>query len=268
MFLHSRRERSAPSKRVSALGSGLRELPLGSFGPSLGTPYAAAYPRPLYAAAMGNQDGWVCLGAGSVMDGPLSLTVESSSASLHVLYREDLWGSLKPKRRVWDAPLRLAWARDPWRAYQKLFSSFDSRMLVRSAPIEPQWNTWGDFRKNFFDLRVLADWTKSMGAGILGLDDRWESFTGSGEPSLERFPKFDDDVSYIRAKGLNMGFWQPAGWVDYPEKVGLSDGDLIVGKDGRPRRAAWDNNPRSRATIALIRVHRRPSSSYACEPPT
>ncbi len=141
---------------------GSANFPLGSFGPSLGTPYAAAYPRPLYAAAMGNQDGWVCLGAGSAMDGALTLTVESSSASLHVLYREDIWGSPKPKRRAWDAPLRLAWARDPWRGYQKLFSSFDSRTLVRSAPMEPQWNTWGDFRKNFYDLRVLADWTKSM----------------------------------------------------------------------------------------------------------
>lgn len=226
-------------------------FPLGSFGPALGTPYAAAYPRPLYAAAMGNQDGWVCLGAGSLLDGALSLAVESSSACFHVLYREDLWGSPESKHRAWEAPLRLAWARDPWRAYRKLFSSFDSRRVVRSAPLKPQWNSWGDFRKNIYDLRALADWTHTMGAEILGLDDRWESFVGSGEPDRERFPQFDEDISYIKAKGLSAGFWQPVGWVDHPEKVGLSHRDLIVGTDGQPRRVAWDTNPRSRSHYCL-----------------
>ncbi len=226
-------------------------LPLGSFGPALGTPYAAAYPRPLYAGAMGNQDGWVCLGSGAVTDGALSLTIQSSSACFHVLYREDLWGAPKPKRRVWEMPLRVAWARDPWRAYQKLFSSFDSRRVVRSAPLKPQWNSWGDFRKNIYDLRALADWTHTMGAEILGLDDRWESFVGSGEPDRKRFPQFDEDISYIKAKGLSIGFWQPVGWVDHPEKVGLSRQDLVVGMDGEPRRAAWDTNPRSRSHYCL-----------------
>jgi hypothetical protein len=226
-------------------------LPLGSFGPSLGTPYAAAYPRPLYAAAMGNQDGWVCLGAGDVMDGALSLTLESSSACLHLLYREDLWGAPEPKRRVWQSPLRVAWARDPWRAYQKFFSSFNSLRVVQSAPLKPQWNSWGDFKKNIYDLRALADWTAAMGAGILGLDDRWESFVGSGEPDRKRFPQFVDDVNYVKAQGLSLGFWQPAGWIDNPEKAGLSHQDLIVGVDGQPRRAGWDTNPRSRSHYCL-----------------
>jgi hypothetical protein len=230
---------------------GSANLPLGSFGPALGTPYAAAYPRPLYAAAMGNQDGWVCLGTGAPMDGALSLTLESSSACLHVLYREDLWGAPEPKRRVWQAPLRVTWARDPWRAYQKMFNSFDSRRIVRSAPLKPQWNSWGDFKKNIYDLRALADWTASMDAKILGLDDRWETFVGSGEPDRKRFPQFDEDISYIKTQGLDIGFWQPVGWVDQPEEVGLSERDLIVGTDGHPRRVAWDTNPRSRSHYCL-----------------
>jgi len=235
-------------------------LPLGSFGPALGTPYAAAYPRPLFAAALGNQDGWVCLGSGSVPDGALSLTVESSSACLQVLYREDLWGAPKPKRRVWEAPLRLAWARDPWRAYHNLFSSFDTRRVARSAPLKPQWNSWGDFKKGIYDLRALADWTHTMGAEILGLDDRWESFVGSGKPDRKRFPQFDEDIGYVKAKGLNLGFWQPAGWLDHPERVGLSTKDLVVGMDGQPRRVAWDTNPRSRSHYCLD-----PSSPSAVE---
>lgn len=236
-------------------------LPLGSFGPSLGTPYAAAYPRPLYAVAMGGPDGWVCLGTGSVSDGAVTVAIQSSSACLHVLYREDLWGSPGQARRRWPAPLRLAWASDPWHAYQKLFSSFASKtQIARGAPPKPQWNSWGDFRKNIYDLRALADWASEVGAEILGLDDHWESFTGSGEPDLERFPHFDKNIAYIKSRKLGLGFWQPVGWVDRPEEVGLSARDLIVGKDGHPRRTAWDMNPRSRGHYCLD-----PSSPNAVE---
>jgi hypothetical protein len=230
---------------------GNANFPLGSFGPSLGTPYAAAYPRPLYAAAMGNQDGWVCLGTGAVPDGALSLRVESSSACLQLLYREDLWGGPKGKRRVWQSPLRISWAGNPWQAYRKLFACFETAPLARNPQLKPQWNSWGDFRKNSYDLRALADWTAGIGAAILGLDDRWESFTGSGEPDRKRFPAFDDDLAYIKAKGLSLGFWQPAGWVDDPQRAGLSHEDLILGKDGVPRRASWDTNPRSRSHFCL-----------------
>ncbi|HXE14551.1 MAG TPA: hypothetical protein VN633_20665 [Bryobacteraceae bacterium] len=230
---------------------GNANLPLGSFGPSLGTPYAAAYPRPLYAAAMGNQDGWVCLGSGAIPDGALSLRIQSSSACLNVLYREDLWGTRKGKHRVWPSPLRISWARDPWQAYQKMFASFETRPVTRNVQLKTQWNSWGDFRKNNYDLRALADWTADVGAEIVGLDDRWESFTGSGEPDRKRFPAFDDDMAYIKAKGLSLGFWQPVGWVDDPKRAGLSHNDLILGKDGTPRRAAWDTNPRSRSHFCL-----------------
>jgi hypothetical protein len=229
---------------------GNANLPLGSFGPSLGTPYAAAYPRPLYTVAMGSQTGWVCLGLGAIPDGALSLRIESSSACLQLLYREDLWGAPMEKRRVWPAPLQISWARDPWRAFQKMFASFDAPR-VRNPRLKPQWNSWGDFRKNNYDLRALADWTAGIGAEIVGLDDRWESFVGSGEPDRKRFPAFDDDLAYIKAKGLSLGFWQPVGWIDDPQRAGLSHEDLILAKDGVPRRAAWDTNPRSRGHFCL-----------------
>ena len=230
---------------------GSATLPLGSFGPSLGTPYAAAYPRPLYAAAMGNQQGWVCVGSGGVPDGALSLMMASSSGCFHSLYREDLWGSLAAKRRIWETPLRVAWAQDPWRAYQKLFSSFGRRTTTGAARIQSQWNSWGDFKKNIYELRALADWTSAIGAEVLCLDDRWESFVGSGEPDRKRFVRFDEDIHYIKSTGLNIGFWQPVGWVDRPQDVGLNRDDLIVGLDGQPRRVAWDTNPRARGHYCL-----------------
>ena len=44
------------------------------------------------------------------------------------------------------------------------------------------------------------------GRPSLGLDDRWMGvFVGSGEPSTERFPKFEEDIRYAREKGLKSG---------------------------------------------------------------
>ena len=226
-------------------------LPLGSFGPSLGTPYAAAFPRPVYAAALGDDNGWLCAGTGAISDGALCLVVQSSSACLRVLYREDLWRAPKGKQRIWNSPLRLTWARDPWHAYENYFGSFHSNQTRPALPLKPQWNSWGDFRKNIFQLRELADWTKRTDAEILGIDDRWESFVGSGEPNFQRFPAFDDDIRYIQSQGMQVGFWQAIGWVDEPEKVGLSSQDLIVGPDGTPRRSSWDTNPRNRSHYCL-----------------
>lgn len=150
---------------------GHANLPLGSFGPALGTPYGAAYPKPLYAAAMGNSDGWICAGTGEPIDGALSLNIQSASACLHVLYREDLWGAVAGRDRVWSSPLRLAWGPTPWQAYRSLFSSFDIANVKECRSLKPQWNSWGDFRRNIFQLRQLADWVKVAGAETLVLDE-------------------------------------------------------------------------------------------------
>lgn len=215
-------------------------FPLGSFGPSLGTPYAAAFPRPFLSAALGGQNGWVALGPGTIPDAALTFDVRATTSTLHYLYREDLWGAAADRTRVWSEPLRLAWAPTAWDAFHELFASFGPGKAA--APIHQQahWNTWGDFKDRHYDLRHEADRAAAFGAKTLVIDDGWETTTGSGEPNLQRFPAFAADLQYIRDKGLAHGFWLTAGWVNDPESAGLKREDLLLGKDGRPRRATWN----------------------------
>ncbi len=186
----------------------------GSFGPGLGTPYCVG----ISTSALCSVDGqcrWLDLHRpGSGPDGALSLKIQSSSSCLHYLYREDLWGGPKQQRRFWDKPFRLAWAATPWHAFQKLFSSFDTSQILQSAALENHWNSWGDFnKKQIYQIRQLGDWVKAIGVKSLIIDDRWESFVGSGKPNFTRFPHFDEDISYLKKIGLTVGFWQPLGWV-------------------------------------------------------
>src|SRR5215212_6570508 len=70
---------------------GQTEIALGNFGPSLGTPYAAAFPRPVLFFGMGQDSGWIVFGAGSLPDAPMSLKIQTTLGCLKYLYREDLW---------------------------------------------------------------------------------------------------------------------------------------------------------------------------------
>ncbi len=220
---------------------GNASIALGSFGPAMGTPYGAAYPRPLYSAAMGGPNGWVAFGPGTVPDAALTLRIRSSNAALEYLYREDLWGTQKGTDRVWDEPFRLFWAHDAWDAYLRLFQSFPAVPPSAQAHQESHWNSWGNFRDHHYGLRELADQVASdIGAKILVLDDGWETNDSSGKPNLVRYPNFFDDLAYIRKKGLELGFWQACGWVDDPETSGLMPEDLVRGIDGVPRRVSWE----------------------------
>ena len=221
---------------------GHANLPLGSFGPSLGTPYAAAYPRPFYAAAMGGDAGWVAIGPGAVPDGALSLQIRSATAMLHLLHREDLWGA-GPAMRQWDDPLRLCWSTTAWDAYRLLFQTFPISSPTCVHHQRSSINTWGAFKTGDFNLRRLVDRAAASAAKVLVIDDLWETFNGSGEPDNSRFPQFENDLNYALHKGLEIGFWQSIGWIDQPAAVGLTNDDLLCGADGIPRRANWAMSP-------------------------
>ncbi len=217
-------------------------LPLGSFGPAMGTPYAAAYPRPLYAAAMGNSAGWIVFGTGDIPDAALSMQIRASSGMFHWLYREDLHGPGE-KTRTWNRPLSIAWAPVAWEAYRQFFANFDTAG-GNPRHARSNINSWGAFKTGDFNIRRLADHAAALNAELLVIDDYWESSMGTGEPHYERFPEFDADLEYARSKGLAIGFWQSVGWVDDPAACGLQPEDLLRGPDGRPRRGNWGINPR------------------------
>jgi hypothetical protein len=219
---------------------GHADLALGSFGPSLGTPYAAAFPRPLYAAAMGGTAGWLAVGPGAIPDAALILEIRASTAALHHLYREDLWGAPRGAQREWREPLRMAWAATAWDSFDKLFRSFEISKPATPEAQRSQWNSWGNFRNKQYDLRAIADAAAGFGVSTLVIDGGWESSTSSGTHDIARFPRFLDDLSYARAKGLAIGLWQSCGWVSDLEQAGLGAADLLLGEDGRPRRATWN----------------------------
>ncbi len=218
-------------------------LPLGNFGPALGTPYAAAFPRPLFCGAIGGDDGWMVFGSAVIPDAALTLDIRASSGCLNYRYREDLWGASTNNPRVWNGLLRLSWQADAWDAYNAHFSTFD---LV---PVDPrfqlsQWNTWGEYRFNIFKTRrmidLIADEVKSE---VFVFDDKWETFPSSGIPNRQTVPDFENDLAYLRERGLKVGLWQAVGWLDTPDAVGLTSDDLLCGMDGKPRRASWSMNP-------------------------
>lgn len=213
-------------------------IPLGNFGPSMGTPYAAAFPKPVYSMAMGNRNGWMVIGAGDIPVGAMSLKVKSSAGSIEYLYREDIWGINKGNTRIWEEPLRLVWADDAWKAFGRYFASFDKK-TVDAVHQKSVWNTWGDWRRKDFEIQKTVDFALKNEVDVFCFDDPWELFYGSDKPNMEKFPDFFEVIDEIKSQGKDIGIWQTVGWIEYPEKMGLTEEDLLIGIDGKPRKAAW-----------------------------
>lgn len=223
---------------------GYSVLPLGSYGAIMGTPYAAAYPRPLYAFAMGKGTSWIAAGPGEIPDAALSLLNKAGSGCLEYLYREDLWGAAHPRKRQWNKPLHIAIGKSAYEAYQTLFDGFNVAPAERIQHLKSVYCTWGQFMKGHFDLRAAADYAADhMPSDVVLIDDSWESFTGSGQADFDLFPDFAADLQYIRDKGMDIGLWLSLGWVHNPSIFGLEDGDLLCGHDGNPRKMGWLQNP-------------------------
>jgi len=226
---------------------GSATLPLGSFGPAMGSPYAAAFPRPLYAFAMGNTaNGWIAAGCGEIPDAAMSLKIKAGVGSIEYLCRDDLWGAADLRERHWNSPFTIGVGANAYKAYSALFANLSVPPAEKAAHLRSFYCTWGQFVKGEFDLRRAADYaSEQMKSDVLLIDATWESSSGSGQPNEELFPNFANDILYAKKKGMKIGLWLPLSWIRHPENYGLDEGDLLCGSDGKPRLSGWIQNPHS-----------------------
>lgn len=223
---------------------GHADIALGSFAPAMGTPYGAAFPRPVYAGCMGGRHGWLCLGAGTVPDAALTWQVRARSGALEWRYREDLWGAPDGPERTWDNPLWLAWAPTAWAAYRNYFRMFPANPPKAATHQKTFWGTWGDFRLERYDLRGSIDRAvDTMAADLVCVDDPWEHTKGSCQPHPERLPHFAADIAHAHTRGIGVGIWMPILWLERPEPFGLDATDLLLSRDGSPVTSNWAVDP-------------------------
>jgi hypothetical protein len=168
----------------------------------------------------------------------MSLKIKTGLVSIEYLYREDLWNNPDEQVRVWKDPLRIFWGDLAWDAYHSYFSSFEIPK-IRSSHQKAVWNTWGDWKSRDFEIRETIDFGLENGAELIAFDDFWAKSYGSSSHSRERFPDFKDQIKYVKEKGKEIGVWQTVGWVEHPERWGLTEDDLLQGPDGRPRKGSW-----------------------------
>lgn len=223
---------------------GHADIALGSFGPAMGTPYSAAYPRPTYAACAGGRFGWLCFGAGDVPDAALTFQVRARSGTLEWRYREDLWSPPSTATRIWKNPLWLTWAPSAWEAYRDYFRLFPATAPKPSSHQKSFWGTWGDFRREEFELRSAVDRARdSMEADLICIDDPWEVTKGSCRPHPQRLPTFAADIAHAHERQLGVGIWMPIIWLEDPAAEGLTTDDLLLNRDGIPVRSNWAVDP-------------------------
>ncbi len=221
---------------------GQTNISLGSFAPSMGTPYGAAFPRPVLAMAMGNNDGMMVFGTGNIPDAPMTLKIRSSLGCINFLYREDLWGA-GSKKRNWENPLRITFGKNAWLAFRRYFNTFPEKETLSVIHQKAVWNTWGDWRNKKYPIRPITDFAKKVGAEIVVTDDPWEESQGLGKPNLTLFPNIYDDLKYIYKNNMSHGIWETLGWIGDTLACGLSSADLICDINGNPCIGSWNFNP-------------------------
>lgn len=221
---------------------GQANIALGSFGPSMGSPYGAAFPRPLYYAGMGSNNGFVCAGSGTIPDAAMSLHIQSTHGCVQYLYREDLWGAPSSLTRVWNDPLHISFGNNSWDAFKQYYNGFAPRQSNTNAAISI-WNTWGMWRQKKYAIPPILDFAKLLCNQVLVLDDPWESSQGSGKPNTAVFPQFYSNLDSIRAEGLAPGVWETVAWITDFAAAGLTTSDLLLNKNGKPCKANWSFDP-------------------------
>jgi hypothetical protein len=223
---------------------GHSQIALGSFGPSLGAPYGAAFPRPALFFAMGNNDGWISFGIGELPDAAMTLKLQSGLAAIRYSYREDLWGPALAQEKTWLNPLKITFGKTAYDAFTRYFASFP---VKKGTPLpkhqQATWNTWGNWKDRKYAIRPMVDFARRLGAEVFVVDDPWQKTKGSVDYNKEHFPDFENDLTYIKDNGMGVGFWETLGWVEDTTACGLTGEDLIVDKNGNPCLTSWNFNP-------------------------
>lgn len=230
---------------------GQPDIALGNFGPSMSTPYGAAFPRPVLFTGMGNGNGWICIGAGSVPDGAMTLKIRGTRGCYQYLFREDLWGALPQRTRTWEDLLRITIDTSAIAAFEKYYASFPVDAHKKVAPVSSVWNTWGMWRLKKYPIKPIADFMEKMNNEMMVLDDPWEVSQGAGKPNLEKFPGFFEEVEQVRRKGTDIGVWETVGWIKDTLSAGLGAKDLIRDATGKPCLANWNFDPSGDAYYCL-----------------
>ncbi|WP_159523017.1 alpha-amylase family protein [Sunxiuqinia indica] len=221
---------------------GQTTIALGNYGPSMGTLYGAAFPRPVLGFAMGNDNGWTAFGAGSIPNAAMLLQLRNIHGYVKYVYREDLWGAGE-QERVWEQPLRITFGENSWLAFRDYFNSFPPKEPISEVHSKSIWNTWGNWKNKEYPIRPMVDFAKKVGAELFIVDDPWEESQGLGRPSFERFPNFYEDFQYVDDNQMHRGVWETLGWITDTAKAGLTSADLIVNKDGIPCKSSWSFDP-------------------------
>ena len=221
---------------------GQTTIALGNYGPSMGTLYGAAFPRPVLGFAMGNDNGWTAFGAGSIPDGAMLLQLRNTHGYIKYVYREDLWGAGE-REREWEQPLRITFGDNSWLAFRDYFNSFPPKEPISKVHSKSIWNTWGNWKNQEYPIRPMVDFAHKVGAELFIVDDPWEESQGLGRPSFKRFPNFYDDFNYVDDNQMQRGVWETLGWITDTAKAGLTSADLIVNKDGIPCKSSWSFDP-------------------------
>jgi hypothetical protein len=223
---------------------GHSNIALGCFGPSLGVPYGAAFPRPSLFFAMGNNDGWVSFGVGELPDAALTLKLQSGLAAMRYNYREDLWGASESKEKRWNHPLKITFGKSPYEAFSAYYASFPVKEGIPSTVHQKAvWNTWGNWKERKYAIRPMVDFARKVGAEVFVVDDPWQVTRGSTAYNKEIFPDFESDIEYAKENGMSCGFWETLGWVEDTIGCSLSKKDLICDRNGNPCVSNWTFNP-------------------------
>jgi hypothetical protein len=66
-----------------------------------------------------------------------------------------------------------------------------------------------------------------------------------------KFPRFFDDLDYIRRKNKDIGIWETVGWIKDTAAAGLGTNDLITDTNGKLCLANWNFDPSGDAYYCL-----------------